>query len=949
MSAAVVSIVPITFALALLAPTFSTRVRGRGTPHIQTWTLAVVVGAMFGVLLSYFPQVEEGAIIYNVPWVPELGLGLSLYFDGLSMMFALLITGVGVAIVLFAGYYFDEVEDLGRFYGLLMLFMGSMLGLVLSGNVLTLFICWELTSFISFGLIGFNGKSAEARKSALRALIITAGGGLALVAGLLLMGTAVGSYEMADILSSAGLLREHPWYTAFTVLILIGCFSKSAQFPLHFWLPGAMTAPTPASAYLHSATMVKAGIYLLLRLYPVLANTPLWTTWVVGIGFFTFVMGAWTSLSQNDLKAILAYLTVSKLGAIVGLIGLPEAIGIKAALIGILAHALYKATLFMVAGSIDHATGTRDYRSLGGLARHFPWLTGLAIVAGLSMAGAPLPLLGFVSKETLIDAALHSPYLIPVTAAAVLGSVFTVAAAIVLVWDVFFGQARDESLHPHALPSPIATGPVLLSAGTLIFALMLHDWIQPLLEPTVPKQFELHLLPTAETLPAFGLSLLALGLGTVVFLTRGSWRKWRIPLPSAFNIYDSTIRTIEWFGDLLLQVQNGKLRYYLVVILGTFSLIMAIAGIATVVPQDALMFRPVELRQGEDVVRLVLIFVAIASAAGTIVFKKHLLAALSLGLLGYAVGGVFLLEPAPDVALITFLVETLATVLVIVMLGRIDDRQRSRSMQRLWGQTRRGIIRDVIISTIIGLMVSAFALAAVLNRPERTTIAEWHLEHAEEETGATDVVAAILTDFRGTDTLIEITVFSVAGVGVLTLLSTFQRSIRVSQGTRNPLESSIIPATDEETIERFDSALSTPFTRVVARLIMPFALLISLSHILFGAEAPGDGFSAGIVSGLAVALWYVVFGYTGARNRLFWVSPGRLIGLGMFVAVANAAYPLLIGQPFLAHLTPHGLELPAQIHVASSTIFEIAIFLAVFGSVGTIMEAIAHPREVEQL
>lgn len=945
MAVAVSVIIP--FALALVAKPFTLRLRNVSSPHLQTGIVALIIAAIFGVFASYLPVVSDEPVTFIINWVPELGLALSLYLDNLALLYALLITGVGVVIVLFAGYYFDEVEELGRFFSLMLAFMGSMLGLVLSGNILTLFICWELTSIISFNLISFKGKYADARKSGLRALMITAGGGLALLAGLLIIGAAGGSFEFVDILANGDVLRAHPWYAGFTILILIGCFSKSAQFPLHFWLPGAMTAPTPASAYLHSATMVKAGIYLLLRLNPALGDTPLWIAAVSGIGFFTFLLGSVMALTKNDLKAILAYATVSKLGAIVALIGLPGGIGIKAALVGILAHAFYKATLFMVAGSIDHATGTRDYRRFGGLATTFPWLAGLTVIAGLSMAGAPLPLLGFVSKETLIDASIDASIL--ATVVTVVASTFTVAVAFVLVWDVFFGEARDDSLHPHKLPAPIAVGPVILSIATIVFSLVLGSVITPIFEPIVPKEFSLKLIPNADTLPAFGLSLLALVAGGGVFATRSTWRQWHIPFPDPFEVYDRVIRTVEWFGDALLQTQNGKLRYYLVVILGAVAFLMTVAAVATEPSTNTIVLSDLAPSSGNDIVKLVMLAIALAAALGTIVMKDHFLAALSLGVMGYAVGGVFLVEPAPDVALVHFLVETLATVLVIVMLGRISRRQRQTAMSRLWGQTKRGIARDVIISTIIGAVVATFAVAAVIERPERTSVATWHLENSLELTGATDVVAAILADFRGTDTLLEIAVFAMAGVGVLTLLSTFHREVSLEEESpTNPLIAAHIHK-DSNNPHEDEGRFSTPFTRVIARMLMPFALLIAFSHVLFGATAPGDGFSAGIVGGLALGLWYVVFGYTRARAQLTWVSPGRLIGIGLFLAIVNAIFPLFLGLPFFAHLPFENVSLPADIKFASSTIFEIAIFLTILGSSGTILEAIAHPTEVEPI
>ncbi len=948
------------FALALIIPPLGIRLR----KSLLGWGVAALLATLFAILYLHLPALNtDGVFTVSVPWVPALNLSLSLYLDNLSLVFALLITGMGSLVALYAAYYFEDTASLVRFYRLLLVFMGGMLGLVLSGNLFTLFIGWEITSIASFFLISFTGQDENARRGALQALIVTAGGGLALLLGLSLLGTAAGSFELSAILSRGDVLRSHPYYSAFAILIFIGCFSKSAQWPLHFWLPGAMTAPTPASAYLHSATMVKAGIYLLLRLYPVLGDTPLWETALIGVGLTTMLVGALLAIRQYDLKACLAYSTISQLGALVALIGLPHREGLLAAMLGILAHALYKAALFLIAGTIEHSTGTRDLRKLGGLYAQLKPLAIIAVIAGLSMAGLP-PLFGFVAKESLLDAMLKasSP---PGIAIVTVSALLMVTMAAIFVWDVFFQPVTDHTPdHIHTPAAGLLIAPGLLVALSLVSGLLLNQVARPLLLPFVGDSglklwhgFNSPLL----------LSAVAIAGGLTVFTLRKQWRAWRWPvLPSGMAVYQRVIQTIEAFADVVLSSQNGKLRYYLGAIIGAVVLLMTTAGLTHL----SYSVRSIEFTSSVDLLRAVLLALTIGATFVSILFRRHLLAALSLGVAGYSVGGLFLLEPAPDVALVQFLVETLGTVLVIVMLGKISARERQQVIDNLWKQPRSGVIRDAALAALVGVGVGVFSLAAVLNRPTRDTITLWHIQNSEPLVGSTDIVAAIVTDFRGMDTVIEITVFGMAALGVLTLLSTPEpgRTIQFSAGRvlqslrSRGLAAPASTAAEMEVVdpqfkremeaflaERSRSALSTPLTRVVATALLPFALLIALSHIAYGAGAPGDGFTAGVVSGLGVAVWYVVFGYDEAKRRLRWLHPVRLIGVGIGLAILNAAIPLLFGAPFLTTTQFKALWLPAGLHLTSTSFFETGIFLSVLGGSALILETIAHPQEVEAL
>lgn len=971
-------VIAVPFALAILIAAS----RGRFTAAQQGWFTATMMAVLTGFWLVQLPLISEAPQLFSIAWMPQISLNLTLYIDGLALLFAILVCGIAVAVMLYAGYYFEDGLQASRFLGLLLAFTGAMLGLVLAGNLLTLFIAWEATSIISFLLISFKGKDPAARAGASQALMITGGGGLALLVGLLLMGTVASSYEFIDILNSGDALRQHPWYLGIAVLVLLGCFAKSAQFPLHFWLPGAMAAPTPASAFLHSATMVKAGIYLLARFYPVLADTPLWTAALVTFGLATMLTGAAISLRQRDLKGILAYTTISQLGAFVALIGLPDSAGLKAAMVGILAHALYKGALFLVAGAVDHATGTRDISRLSGLRHQMPGFAAVTAIVGLSMAGAP-PLFGFVGKETLLEAFIDEPLALIIAA---LSAVFMVTIAIRLFWDVFMGPpvsflathhstsddksvaveheaaaALDERHQPtghdchhefHAPARWMVASPGLLAALSVLFGVGVGPLVTPIVAPAVGKPVSLYLFSPYGINLAFVISMIVLVTGTVLFLGRRLWLE--LPLPSAPGgsaIYGWVVRTVERVGDLLLLTQGGKVRYYLAVILLSVILLIA-AAIGTIELSFTNQFT--RFPNAVDALKAMLLILAIAATLASILFKRHLLAALSLGVSGYAVGGIFLLEPAPDVALVQFLVETLATVLVILILARTSEQERRRVMEKVWGQSRFGIVRDLGISISIGLAVMLFALAAVISRPSRVSIADWLIRNTFPELGITDVVAAILTDFRGTDTMIEITVFGFAAIGVLTMLARPKpgRVMKLFRRRREVYDPAPKPALQEdaERLEKpvYSSRFADPITQFAATLVLPFSLMLAAAHVLYGGRNPGDGFTAGVIAGLGVSLWFVVYGYNEAKERLRWMQPGVLIGAGLSIAIVNATFPLLLDEPFFSFVQFTEQSF-ASIKLATSTLFEMSIFLTVAGGIGAIMEAISHPREVEPL
>ncbi|MDL1900510.1 DUF4040 domain-containing protein [Anaerolineae bacterium CFX9] len=900
---------------------------------IMTWIISSVMILSFVLLLGLAWQpviIDQASATYTWEWVPQYSLSLTFYLDSLSLMFGLIITGIGAIIFLYAGYYFDDPDERLRFARLLLIFTGAMLGVVLSGNVITLFIAWELTSVTSFALIGFKGdKYASAREGALRALIVTGAGGLALLGGLLLLGAAGGTYNLPELLAQD--LSDHPYYTAIAILVMLGAFTKSAQFPFHFWLPGAMDAPTPASSFLHSATMVKAGVYLLLRLYPTLGGDAFWSNALLAVGLTTLFISSLLAARQPDLKGVLAYTTTAKLGALVALIGVPGGYGIKAALIGILAHALYKSALFLAVGSIDHATGTRQVSRLGGLWKSLPVTGVVVIVSSLSMAGM-IPLLGFVAKETMLEAFFFNAFVLVVV---FVSAALTAAVGYVLIMDVFFGRPRDESIHPHALAKPLEYGPLLLAAGTVVVGLLVTPLLEPLLKPLVPVEFKLVLFPGFNEV--FWLSMAALGAGVGLFFLREPWRRIReLPL-DATRIYNGVVRSVEWVGDQLLRTQNGKLRHYLIVVISVVVGILLYGGLVHgLFAIDELVLGSFEI---PDILDVMLLVLAMVAAWMSIRVRRHLHAALALAIFGYSIGGVFLVEPAPDVALVQVLVETLATVVLVIMISRVSVRQRLAAIQALKRRMDNRVdalarSRDLLLATITGVVMGVFALVALVNRDNRETIATWHLENAYTEVGVTDVVSAILTDFRGTDTLIEIAVFSTAALGLLALLT-----INRQQGGE--------PAALAEAMDRTPQ-IATPFMRMVASLLLPITLVIAAVHILYGASAPGDGFTAGVVAGLGIALYYVVFGYDHSHQRFRWLRPLRMIMAGLGLALVNGIIPILIDNGAFMGLFDFvpGFDF-ANLKVTTTLFFEIAIAITVFGGVSLIMETIAHPTYVE--
>lgn len=759
------------FILALAAP---------GVHKVTRSATGWIAGLLPLALLLYFGSflgniAGHQVIQESVAWVPSLGINLDFRLDGLSMVFALLITGVGTMVMIYAGGYLAGNQDLGRFYAYLLAFMAAMLGIVLVDNLIILYIFWELTSITSYLLIGFKHEEEKSRKAALQALLVTASGGLAMLGGLILMGLIGGSLQISELLARGEIIRQHGLYLPALLLILIGAFTKSAQFPFHFWLPGAMEAPAPVSAYLHSATMVKAGIYLLARLTPALGGTEAWQILVMGIGGTTMVLGALIALHQTDIKRILAYSTVSSLGTLAFLLGIGGEIAVTAAMVFLVVHSLYKGTLFLVGGSIDHETGTRDITQLGGLRSVMPLTAAAAVLAALSMAGLP-PLFGFLGKELIYEATLeahNAPAFL--TAAAVIGNAIMVTVAALLIARPFLGPLRQTPRHPHAPPWSMRLGPLVLGGMGLLLGLtvLLYDlhitpeilgaqFFTPVVSAVMGEDIEpLKLALWHGLTPMLLLSGLTIALGAAGYF---QWERLRRvfaqfdpgPAFGPARLYamglDGLLAFAGWMTSI---VQNGYLRFYLTVIGMT-----TVGLIAFTLVTHGDVVGPAGL--GElQFYELAIAFVILIGTAAAIQARSRLMAVASLGVVGFSVSLLYVIFGAPDLGMTQFSVETLIVILFVLVLYRLPRFETY--------STNRARLRDGLVSLAVGGVMTTLVLT-VTATPPASRLAPYFTESAVPLAKGHNIVNVILADYRGIDTLGEITVLSVAAVGVFALL-----------------------------------------------------------------------------------------------------------------------------------------------------------------------------------
>ncbi len=944
------------------------------------WLLASLPLAAFAFTLSRLPLIAAGgALTFTVDWMPSLGMGASLYLDNLSALFLLLVSGIGTLVVVYSGYYFKGDNSAWRFLAYLFLFMTMMLGVLLAGDVITLFVFWEGTSLTSFLLIAYKFKDEAARRGAFKSLFITGGGGIALLAGLLFVGSTAGGMNFVTILRSGDLLRSSPLYGVMLGLVAFGAFTKSAQVPAHIWLPDAMTAPTPASAYLHSATMVKAGIYLLARLNPALGGTDAWFWLLTGFGLITMLTGAYLGLKQHDLKALLAYSTVSQLGVLVMLIGDDTSAAFKALVISVVAHALYKSALFLVAGIVDHEAGTRDLRRLGGLRRAMPLTCAVGLIAALSMAGLP-PMFGFLAKETLLASVTHPS--IPPAGVALLAAAVVAAGALILaqagrlIWDTFFGKPRDAHIHAHEAPRWMIAMPAVPALLSLAFGLLpepegLVAFFANAAGAAYGDKVKVSLALWAGVTPPLILSIVAVSLGLTLWAFRGRVRALqnRVPERVSFNaLHTGALRLLDGGAYLATRTQSGQLRRYLAAMLAALVVLMLLFGrmpLPTSIPPFAL--------DKLAILRFFTLVLAAAAAALSITLRRDFNAILALGASGLSVAVIMVLEPAPDVALVQVVVDILSVVILVLALSSLPREQRRRAWELTFKQSRGGLARDVLIAAAGGLAVAVLAFTGLTSRPRESIVTPFYEANAKPLTGAADIVGAVVVDFRGFDTLIEIAVFGLAGIGVYTLLRYAARGVesgrqgnketgkqgdKVSAGgehaIRNPQsefrnhEYGLGDEHHDLTIMGIGGTQPSPFVRALARVLLPVMLILGSVQMMYGHDQAGDGFTAGVIISLAIAFWYVVFGYAETRRQLPWLRPFSLIGAGLLLVILDATLAAVLTGSFFANLDYGallGLPLPRGFALSTSFIFEVAICLTVLGGASMTLGALGHPKD----
>jgi len=731
------------------------------------WAAAVALGNTIA-LLTLLPGVLHGTPLrYTLPWIPLLDTNLTLMVDGLSFFFALLISFAGCLIMAYGRFYLDPREAHGKFFASMLLFMGSMLGVVLASNLIVLFVFWELTSFSSFLLIGFWSHREASRYGATKALLVTGGGGMAMLIGFILLYQVTGSWDMQAVLSQGDIIRASPLYLPILGLVFVGCMTKSAQTPFHIWLPNAMEAPTPVSAYLHSATMVKAGLYLVARLHPALSGTDAWVYLVGGAGILTLCVGGFLALAQDDLKALLAYSTVSQLGLIMALYGLGTPQGVVAGSFHLMNHAAFKAALFLCVGMVEHETGTRRLSQLGGLWRAMPWTGVFTLIAAAAMAGLP-PLGGFVSKELFYEATLETTQptvrtIFPLLA--VVGSAFTFAYSLRLVYGVFFGRPGHPPKHPHEAPLGMRWSPLILAALNPLFGLwpasVEHSLLEPMAAGILREDVHVHL----ALWHGFGMPLVmsgvAIAAGVLLYPAWSTVQRWQDAIFSRLSldtVYDESLRILATSGGYLSwSLQSGILRHYLLWILSFLGLVIIstfLWGRVSVVPAEA---RSVLSYEG------ILLILTMGASVAVVLAPRPLPAVILLGGVGYLVGALFVLLYAPDLALTQILIETVALILFLLVIYRLPPYIQEQA-------SRGRLLRDGLLATVVGGAVSAVVLATA-GQGYFPSIAEYFLRESVPGGGGRNVVNVILIDFRGYDTLGEITVLAIALLGVFTLLA----------------------------------------------------------------------------------------------------------------------------------------------------------------------------------
>jgi multicomponent K+:H+ antiporter subunit A len=890
-----------------------------------------------GLLLTQAREVFNGAVItQSWSWLPQLGIDFSFRLDALGLLFALLISGIGTLIYIYAYFYLGPKNSLNKLYLLLMLFMAAMLGISLSNNLILLLIFWELTSISSFLLVGYWSNYDAAQRGSRMALTITGMGGLAMLGGFILLGQITGTYEIDQILTMTAQIQSHALFVPTLLLILLGAFTKSAQFPFHFWLPNAMAAPTPVSAYLHSATMVKAGIFLVARLLPIFAGAALFHNLVTFIGLFTLCMAAFFAIFKEDLKGLLAYSTISHLGLIMCLLGIGSPLAVAAAIFHIINHATFKAALFMIAGIIDHESGTRDLRKLSGLWQLLPYTATLTMVTAASMAGVPLTN-GFLSKEmffTELLSNLSGPVLICSAIVATLAGIFAVAYSVRLVHGVFFDgplgkQVPNKDAHepPFGMRAPATLLAILCILVGLFPALLVENIVNSTARAsTQVMDFEgAHLaLWHGFNMPLL-MSLIASIGGLIFYFSLAKGGKIReIDLDPYLGRLQGRVAFDLFLKSLLLNsrkfkrwTENGKLQSYIL-----WIVIFSIAVVSLPFLGQGLTTGTRELTHAPALA--IVLWLLLFSSCWMMLWFHHerIKAVLISGAIGLVVTMVFICFSAPDLALTQITVDVVTTVLLLMSLSLLPQlTPYESSVSRRW--------RDALIAIGGGLGI-AWITWLILTR-DHNSISWFFMQQSIPLGGGTNVVNVILVDFRGFDTFGEITVLGIAGIGALCLMDGMRtHGTTMTQGLSY----------------RFNP--SPLMLRITASWILPIALVVSLYIFLRGHNLPGGGFIAGLITALALIIQYMALGQDHAE-QLLKAKSGRLyeiwIGTGLVIAGLTGLGAWFWGRPFLTsahfYVSPPIL---GEMHLATAALFDVGVYITVVGATMLLISVLGDSR-----
>ncbi|MDX8348309.1 monovalent cation/H+ antiporter subunit A [Cognatiyoonia sp. IB215446] len=869
------------------------------------------------ILLILAPSVLRGEVVQaQIEWLPQLGLSASFFLDGLGLLFAAMILGVGLLITLYARFYLSGDDPMGQFYTYLLLFQGAMLGIVVSDNILLLLIFWELTSLSSFLLIGYWKHLPEGRQGARMALTVTGAGGLAMIGGMLILGNIVGSYNLTDILQAGDEVRASEWYLPALILILLGAFTKSAQFPFHFWLPHAMAAPTPVSAYLHSATMVKAGIFLMARMWPVLSGTDAWFYIVATTGLVTMVIGALIALFKDDLKALLAFSTVSHLGLLTMLLGFGTEAAAVAAVFHIINHLTFKAALFMTAGIVDHETHTRDIKRLGGLRHLMPITFVIGTAAALSMAGIPL-LNGFLSKEMMLEEASHtdwlgSHYAVPVLAT--IGALLSVAYSFRFVAHVFLGPVRDDYPHtPHDPPFGMWAAPALLVVMVIIIGVapfLAEGIVTAAASAVTGADLHPHLKIWHGVTPALWMSVIAIAGGAILLLIHRPLDKAWIaaPRPEAKAIFDKLVALIVAVSRAISEIShNGAISRYLAIFTVTSVFLGWVAYSSSGLSAPTREMLPVA-----PVIAVGWVMLIVATISVVIMHHHRFRALVLIGIIGLSISAGFAYLSAPDLALTQISVETVTIMLLLLALHFMPKVTPKESPLGLK-------LRDAVIAVAAGGGVAALAYAFLMR--DIDTISDYHIANSYEGGGGTNVVNVILVDFRGYDTFGEIIVLGIAGLVIFALMH------------------ALLDGPAGRRLKNMDFSQDLSRDRhplmmvVVTRVLMPIAIVVGLYIFLRGHNEPGGGFVAGLVIAIALLMQYMASGFAWTQERKK-IEYHTMIGLGVVIAALTGAGSWLAGTPFLTSAYTY-VHLPPieEFELATAMIFDLGVFLTVLGAV----------------